>query len=216
MKRCQGITEAFWSAMSEDHRLAWKYASRIIGLIAALLVAKTGNVYVDGILTAVTAIFLMIAIETQRSYSKLGPRLRKASIRVLIFLGSWGIAFVGIAYFSQAAVIASARIVVDEMFSVLGQDQPALLSYICFALFVIAVPVAVNRVLRQLSIEQLIYHVPRQALKNLFIRRPQKAASFPMFACIELALLIVCLMYVSVVAALVKSFLSIVGASYAG
>ncbi|MFC4930925.1 hypothetical protein [Massilia sp. GCM10023247] len=216
MKRCQGITEPFWSTLSEDHRLAWKYASRTIGLVMALLmtllVAKTGNIYMDWGLTAVTAIFLVIAIETQRSYSKLSPPLRKANIRILIFLGSWGIAFIGIAYFSQTAFIACVKVFAGEVWPILGLNRHVLISYVFMVIFVIGAPVAVIRVIRQLSVEQLIYHLPRQGLKRMFMRRPYKATSFAMFAYFELALLVVCLIYTSVVVMLVKSFLFIVSA----
>jgi hypothetical protein len=216
MKRCHGITEPFWTALSEDRRLIWKYASRGIGLLLALLVAKTGNAWFDWSLSALTAIFLMIAIETQRSYSKYSPRWRKANIRLLIFLGSWGIAFIGIAYFSQAAFIASVRVFVDDVGPALGRRHDALFPSVLLAMFAIATPIAVIRVVRQLSIEQLIYHLPRQGLKNLFMRRPHKATSFATFAGIELALLAVCLMYASTVAMLAKSFMLIVGTASAG
>lgn len=216
MKRCHGITEPYWADLPEDRRLIWKYTSRGIGLLLALLVAKTGNAYFDRSLSALTAIFLMIAIETQRSYSKYSPRWRKANIRLLIFLGSWGIAFIGIAYFSQAAFIASVKVFVDEVEPALRRDQHALVPYVLVPMFAIATPIAVIRVIRQLSIEQLIYHLPRQGLKNLFIRRPYKATSFAPFAYIELALLTVCLMYASTVAMLAKSFMLIVGTLSAG
>jgi hypothetical protein len=216
MKRCHGITEAFWSTLSEDRRLAWKYCSRAIGLLIALLVVKTGNAYVDWSLTAVTAIFLMIAIETQRSYSKLSPRLRKANIRFLIFLGSWGITFAGIVYFSQTAFVAGARVFAHEVSPALGREHHVLTPYVLLAIFAIALPVAVIRVFRQLRIEQLIYHMPRERLKNLLIRRPYKATSFAEFAYVELVMLFVCFMYASIVAALLKCLIFIVSASAAG
>lgn len=214
MKKCQGITELFWSTLSEDQRLAWKFASRATGLLMALLmallVAKTGNIFVDWGLTAVTALFLMIAIETQRSYSKLSPRLRKANIRILMFLGSWGIAFAGIAYFSQAAFLASIKVFADEVVPALGRHRHILFTYILLIIFASCVPIAVIRTVRQLKIEQLIYHMPREGLKDIFIRRHFKADSFATFACIELGILMVCTLYISVVVTLAKSFLLIV------
>lgn len=211
MKRCHGITEPFWAALPEDRRLIWKYTSRGIALLLALLVARTGNSWFDWSLSTLTAIFLMIAIETQRSYSKYSPRWRKANIRLLIFLGSWGIAFIGIAYFSQAAFIATVKVFADEVGPALGRGHHVLVPYVLIVMFAIATPVAVIRVIRQLSIEQLIYHLPRQGLKNLFIRRPYKATSFATFACVELALLMVCLMYASTAAMLAKNVMLIVG-----
>jgi hypothetical protein len=210
MKKCQGITEHFWSNLSEDRRLAWKYSTRLVGLLLALLVTKTGNPYVDWCLPAATAIFLMIAIETQRSYSKLSPRLRKANIRLLVFLGSWAVAFLGIVYFSQSAFVASAQVFADQMRPLLKRDYPPLLTSIMLAVFAGAILIAVIRVLRQLNIEQLIYHLPRQGLINLFVKKPFRATSFGAFAYVELALLMVCLMYASAAAALIKCLIAIV------
>ena len=216
MKRCYGMTEPFWSTLSEDRRLIWKYASRGIGLLLALLVVKTGNAGFDWSLSALTAIFLMIAIETQRSYSRYSPRWRKANIRLLIFLGRWGIAFIGIAYFSQAAFIAGVKVFADDVGPALSRHHHVLFPFVVLSMFAIATPVAVIRTVRQLGIEQLIYHLPQQGLKNLFIRKPYKATSFATFACIELALLAVCLMYASTVAMLAKSLMLIVGTLSAG
>jgi hypothetical protein len=214
MRRCQGITEPYWSSLSEDHRLVWKYASRAIGLLMGLLmahsVANTGNIYLDWGLTAVAAIFLMIAIETQRSYSKFSPRLRKANTRALIFLGSWGVAFIGIIHLSQTAFITSVKVFVDEVWPVLGQNHHILVPYVFVAIFAISVPIAIIKVVRQLSIEQLIYYMPRKGLKNIFIRRPYRATSFSMFAYVELTLLMVCFMYTAAVLMLVQNFLFLI------
>lgn len=210
MKRSQGITQAFWESLSEDRKLAWKYTSRMIGLLLASLVTKTGNAYIDWVLPALTAIFFMIAIETQRSYSKLSPRLRKANVRVLVFMGSWGIALAGIVYFSQAAFIASVQVFFEQVRPALDRGRPAVPSYVMPILFALAAPVAIIRVLRQLGVEQLIYHLPRHGLKEFFIRRRFRVTSFAMFAHVELSLLMVCLIYASVVAELAKSLVLIV------
>lgn len=219
MKKCYGITEPFWSSLSEDHRLVWKYVSRSIGLVAALLMAllvlKTGNIFIDWALTAATTVFLMIAVETQRSYSKLSPRMRKANIRLLIFLGSWGIAFIGIAYFSQAAFVASARVLAQDVLPAVGRSRHAIFSLGFLAISIACVPIAVIRVIRQLSIEELIYHLPQRGLKDFFIRRPYKATSFAMFAYTELMFMMICLVYTSAMVTLIKSFLFLV-ATFSG
>lgn len=94
-----------------------------MALLMTFLVVKTGNAYIDWLLTSATAIVLMIAIETQRSYSKLSPRLRKANVRALIFLGSWGVALIGIAYFSQVAFLACLEVFAKDVLPALGRTR---------------------------------------------------------------------------------------------
>lgn len=216
MKKCYGITEPFWEKFPEDHRLGWKYLSRSIGLMMALLmtvlVVKTGSVYADWALTVVTATVLAIAIETQRSYSKLSPRLRKTNVRVLICLGRWGVAFIGIAYFSQTAFIACLKVLAQDVLPAMGRSRYILSAYLFFGISVVCAPIAVIRAVRQLSIEKLIYDLPYEGLKNIFIKRPYKATSFEIFAAFELTVMIVCVLYSSVVIILVKSLLAIVSA----
>lgn len=211
MRRCLGITEPFWTTLSEDQRIIWKFSSRAIGIALALLVVKTGRPYLDWCIATVTAIFFMIAIETQRSYSKLNPRLRKACIRVIIFMGTWGIAVLGIAYFSQAVLLACAQVFANEISPNIGPDGSRPSAYILVLAFLFAMPVAIIRVFRQLRITELIYHLPRQGLKNLFMHRLHKATSFSTFAHAELVLMLICLMYASVVAAMTDAWMRILG-----
>jgi hypothetical protein len=71
MSKCQGITEPCWVSLTEDQRIKWKYFSRLVALIGALFVTKTGNAYFDWLLMAITSIFFIAVIESQRSYSRL-------------------------------------------------------------------------------------------------------------------------------------------------
>ncbi|TWI69117.1 hypothetical protein IP91_00183 [Pseudoduganella lurida] len=216
IKKCHGITESFWQNFPEDNKLGWKYLSRAIGLVMALLmtvlVVKTGNIYVDWVLSVATAIVVAIATETQRSYSKLSPRLRKANVRVLISLGSWGVAFIGIAYFAQTALIACLKVFADDVLPAVSRNRNLLSACLFLGTSIACAPIAVIRVIRQLGIEQMIFYLPKEGLKNIFIKRPYKANSFATFAYFELTLMLVCLMYSSVVVMLVKSCMAIVAA----
>lgn len=210
MRKCLGITEPYWSSLSEEHRTSWKYFSRFVALIGALFVTKTGNGYIDWTIGAFTAAFLVLVIETQRSYSKLKPLYRKRCIRIVISLGSWGVAVFGAAIFAHASIASAATVFSSDVMPALNSGSDSLVKVLTFAIFLVAFPVAVLRSFRQLRFEELIYHLPRNGLKQLLVFKQPKAMSFPMFAYMELAALLVCLVYASSVADLVKTTMSIV------
>lgn len=209
MRKCLGVTEPCWSSLSEEHRTSWKYFSRSIALIGALFVTKTGNIYIDWTIAAFTAAFLMIVIETQRSYSKLKPLYRRRCIRIAISLGSCGVAVFGAAIFAHASIAAAATVFSSEVMPALNSNSAPLVKILTFGIFFVTFPIAVLRSLRQLRFEELIYHLPRNGLKQLLVYKQPKATSFPMFAHMELSALLVCLVYASSVADLVKTTMSI-------
>lgn len=100
MKRCVGITESYWSVLDEDRRIFWKVFCRILLICAALFVKKTGVQYFDWLVGAATALLSMLVIESQRSYRRYSPKIRKNIIRIVIFLGSWSVALLGVTIFS--------------------------------------------------------------------------------------------------------------------
>jgi hypothetical protein len=210
MRKCLGITEPYWTALPEDKRLFWKYFCRALALIAAFFIVKTGNAYFDWLLGAFTAIFLAVVIETQRSYSKLSPRFRKNNVRVAIFLGSWAVAVLGIAVFAQIGVTAIASVFVNAVANDLKHTSNFLTKFVLLGSFIVAAPVAVMRAFRQTGFEELIYDLPRNGLKRLLIYKVQKATSFPMFAHIELSILLISLVYASAVAQLAKAIIALV------
>ena len=57
MKKCLGLTEFVWATLGEEKRIAWKYFARVVALVGAFFVAKTGNIYFDTALGAMTALF---------------------------------------------------------------------------------------------------------------------------------------------------------------
>nr|WP_315231226.1 hypothetical protein [uncultured Albidiferax sp.] len=202
MHKSVGLTEIVWSSLSEDQRLAWKYFSRAIAAIGAFFVVKTGNIYFDWALGIATTTFLVIAVETQRSYSKLRPRFRKGSIRVAMALGTWGVSLLGSAMFMQAGLAASATVFSSDVGPHLSSTRSSLSQIVLLVAFVVAVPVAMINVFRQLRIAELIFHLPRQGLKQLFVRREPKVVTFPQFAHMELSVLAACLIYASSVASI--------------
>lgn len=206
MRRSAGLTEAVWASLSEDQRLSWKYFSRAVAAIGAFFVVKTGNVYFDWALAIATTTFLVIAVETQRSYSKLRPLLRKRSIRVAMALGRWGVALLGIAMFMHAGLAASAQVFSSDVGPHLSSARSALSQVVLLIAFVVAVPVAMIRVFRQLHVAELIFHLPRQGLKQLLVHKKPKVATFPQFAHLELSTLIACLVYASAVASIYNVF----------
>jgi len=204
MRKCLGITEACWSALSEDRRVSWKYFSRIVAIIGAFFITKTENSYIDWSLTTLTAIFLVIVIETQRSYSRLSPKFRKRSVRVAISLGSWGITVLGIAMFLQAGLLSAVTVLSNEIIPSLNRSSNPMTQIIILGSFIVALPIALIRTFRELRIKELIYTLPRNGLKQLLVFKQPQATSFPLFAYMELSTLLVCLVYASSVAEIAK------------
>lgn len=210
MKKLSGINEAVWAALSEDKRFKWKSFSRVVAIIGSFFVNKTGNAYIDWTITALTALFLLLVIETQRSYSRLSPLLRKNCLRVAIALGSWGLALVGISFFANIAVILSVAVLSSDVIPpMLIQPTHPLVVFITFVIFLIIMLKQIISSFRRLQLEELIYHRPREGLKNLFVHKRIRATSFPMFVYLELSALFVCLVYASLVAQIVKDILSL-------
>jgi hypothetical protein len=207
--KCFGLTEYIWTNLSEEKRLSWKIFSRGVAFLCAFFVAKTGNIYFDGLLGAINLTFLVIVIETQRTYSRLRPTYRKPQIRIAIGLGSWAVTVLGAAYFSQAALGATASVLSKEVLPAMNRGSNELIQIIILLAFLIALPAALFRVYRQLNLRELVYDLPRKGLKHLLVHKREKATSFAMFAYFELTALLVCLMYTSSVVEMANVFMRI-------
>lgn len=207
MSKCYGLTEAVWTELPEDKRISWKYFARLIGVLGAFFVTRTGNVYFDAVLGLSTALFLMIVIETQRTYSRLKPSFRKRNIRIAIALGSWGVAVLGIAIFSQAALATTASLVSSDVLPALNRSASSLTHIVTLLALLLAIPAAVVHAFRQLNVMALVYKIPRDGLKRLLIHKQPKATTFGLFAYMELSALLVCLAYASSVAEVSNVFL---------
>lgn len=207
MAKCRGITESLWGKLSEDERFYWKSLCRAVGVIAILFVPKASNSYFDWVFSVLTAVFAFIVIETQRSYSKFSPRLRRANVRVAITIGSWGIAVVGMAFFAQVGVVSIADTFVQKVAPRLRHSGHPLTPYLLLSAFAVAVPVATMRVLRETQFEQLIYHLPRKGLKNLFMHKYPRAGTFLEFAQFELSIILGCFVYSTAVGIVANALL---------
>lgn len=209
MRRCVGLTEFVWASLPEERKILWKYFFRCVSIAGAFFVTKTENIYFDLFLGFFTAAFLIIVIETQRSYSRLSPNFRKKNIRIAIFLGSWGVATLGFAFFLQAAFTATITVFYSDVLPAFYRSQNELTPIVTFLVFLVAAPIACIRIFRQLNFKEFIYTNPRNGLKKLLIYKNPKATSFFMFAYMELFTLIVCLIYSSSVAVITKVFLEL-------
>ncbi|MGN6828934.1 hypothetical protein [Paucibacter sp. M5-1] len=209
MKKLQGITESIWAGLPEDNRVSWKMLSRLVALVGAFFVHKTGVTILDWVIGAMTAGLLLIFIESQRSYTKLSPKYRKRVVRVGVALGTSSIVLLGLAYFLQAGLIAAAPVFSNSVLPGLDTTSPTLEQALPALLFLVAVPLALVRVFRHLQFEDLIYQMPKRGLTKLLVRKQPKAQSFSQFALIELTAMLFCLLYASTLAELLSGFIKL-------
>jgi hypothetical protein len=206
VSRIVGVTEEYWGALNEDDRFKWKLFSRALTFASALVVAKTGFWYVDWTLAAIAALLLMLLIESQRSYKKYSPRLRKQIVRVFISLGSWCLAILGIAYFIQVGLVSIANVFVSMIGSVRSVANNKIGFLVFVAVFAVCGFIAMVRVFKDLAFEELIYHLPRQQLKRLLVYKLFKANCFALFAWFEIIVTLVGFLYVNTAAEIFKLF----------
>jgi len=209
VRKLTGITENYWNELHEDKRLFWKLLTRTLGLFSGIIVTKTGITSIDWILGSFATLFPMLVIESQRSYKKFSPKLRKSIVRLCIFLGSWSIALLGIAFFTQIGFV----VVVGQLGSVhLPRIEGLSSEFIDFTyltFFVVMPSIAVLKTFRETEFEKLIYHLPNDGLRKLLIYRPFDANNLFLFAYFELVVMGVCYMYSSTVAATTTAFITV-------
>lgn len=210
MNKSYGATQFAWESLKEDQRLSWKIFSRGVAILASFFVTKTGNTYFDWTLTIITAFFLLTIIETQRAYTKLSPRYRKLFIRIAITLGSWGIAILGAAWFSQASLVAMAKTFSNSVMPQISHSTNISAQIFISMACLLTLPIATIRAYRQMNVEKVIYHLPKNGLKQLFIYKKFKATSFTIFACFELSTLLICFIYACSVANVGRVLIDIV------
>lgn len=206
MTKCTGLTETIWTKLPEEKKLFWRYFARFAGFIGGYFVLKTGNFYFDLILGLLTTLFLIIVIETQRSYSKISPAIRKKSLRVAIKLGSSGILVLGIAFFFQEFLLATASVWIRDVSPALKNGVSVLVQITVLLCFVAAIPLALVRFIRELNVRELIYDFPLRGMKQLLVYKGKKADSFQLFVVLELSALVICLLYASAVAIVAKGY----------
>lgn len=212
-KNSYGITEVHWSNLNEDQKLKWRMLSRIITFLAAYAVTKTGAFFVDGLIAVASTALSVLLIETQRSYSRYSSSMRKRLVRITIFLGSWCIALAGIVLFAQVSFFSLVSSLSSmPMPSIDGRHQELKTAFY-IAIFTVACAYAIIKVFRDLKFEELIYHLPRQQMKKLLIRREFELEGVRGFACFELAAILITVCYAAIASSLATGILMIIDAA---
>lgn len=205
-----GITERYWSRMNEDQKVKWKLLTRILTFVGTLAVAKTGVIYLDGVIAACTSGFSFLLIESQRSYTRYTLKMRKMLTRTSIILGTWCVFSVGVIYFSQVSVFALAS-TFSTMPDPVGNDEfrgAKNLFYI--VIFVCSGAFAVVRAFRDLHMMEIIYYLPRAKMKDLLVYKKYYLEGRLGFMCFEMGVISGTVCYSWVAATLVNGVLEMV------
>ncbi|TPG84752.1 hypothetical protein [Pseudomonas mandelii] len=209
-RRKFGITERYWTSLSEDQKIKWKLLSRTLTFLGALAVTKTGINYIDWVIAACIATFSFLLIESQRSYTRYSIGMRKKLTRISIASGVACIFFVGIIYFSQAAVFSLASTFTsmppphsDDKYHEL-RSAFQLLIYFCAGIY------GIVKAFRKLNIIELIYRLPRQQMIKLLIHKEYELEGFYGFICFEIGVILAAICYSSVAATLIGGVLEII------
>lgn len=205
-----GITESYWVSLNEDQKIKWKLLSRTLTFLGALAVTKTGIFYVDWVIAACTAVFSFLLIESQRSYTRYSVGMRKRLTRISIALGAGCMLFVGIIYFSQAAIFSLASTFTSMPLPSTGGKYPELRSALYLLIFFCAGVFAVIKVFRDLNVMGLIYHLPRQQMIKLLVYKEFELEGLAGFACFELGVILAAICYSGVAATLLSGVLAII------
>jgi len=205
-----GITEAYWSGLSEDQKIKWKVLGRILTFLGALAVAKTGIFYVDCVIAVCTSAFSFLLIESQRSYARFSVDMRKFLTRISIVLGGACILFVGIMYFAQVAIFSLASTYTSMSPPSTNGKYYELRSALYILIFFCAWVFAVIKVFRQLKIMDLIYQLPRQQMIKLLVHKQFELEGVAGFACFELGVIIATICYSGIVSTVLSSVLAII------
>ncbi|KHM46727.1 hypothetical protein PL71_14475 [Pseudoalteromonas distincta] len=210
MKKSKGLTEKIWSSIDEDKKIKWRFFSVVTAVIGVLLIEKSGNEYFDWFLKLLTTIFLFAVIHTQRSYSKITPKLRKFNTKVAIILGTWAIVVFGLAIYLQVIIVVSAQVFLHETENMMNQGLSQYYQITLLIVFLVVIPIATINTYKSLKINDLIFHLPKAGLFKLLARREPKASTFIEFAYLELAAIILCLIYFSSIAVVARSFIDLI------
>jgi hypothetical protein len=207
MKKTTGITEMYWSSLSEDKRFYWKLFTRIVVIPSSFfLVSKTDIAIFDWILAAVAGLLTMGIIEPQRTYSRFTPVLRKRITRIVVVLSRWSIAVLGIAFFAQVGVGVLAKTAQSELSPILHSKLPYIIKFLCIGMVFLVGFFAILKSLRDLHYEEMIYEAPNRGLKQLLIYRSFIVNNSYEFQTFELGVFFAGLLYCSAVASIVKAF----------
>ncbi|WLE64097.1 hypothetical protein GIY62_35115 (plasmid) [Burkholderia plantarii] len=201
-----GITEEYWGGMSEDQKLCWEIFIRILAVVAGLFVVKTGVTVVDCVIGATAAFTPFLVIRSQRSFRKHSRVGRKRLLGAVVFMGSTGASVLGLLYFGLALLSAAAQTYRSEMASFRHRPD-SLEGIVILGVFFISVSIGAVKAWRNLNLRQMLFVVPKRALKRLMLQRKYVADGFVTFAHFELSVQIIAFAYATVIANVVKVYL---------
>ncbi|WP_025128094.1 hypothetical protein [Pseudomonas sp. PH1b] len=198
----KGITEVFWSkTVSDDAKMMWRVGSRGATFLMALLLPKTGFKAVDIAVGVLTMLIPLLVIETQRAYSKFSPGFLAWVIRISVFASGVAMASLGLViYFGVVMPVVSAVGVhfFQQSTRYHGQGQSAVELFGFWWMAAVtgfAVLYALLKNFRETKIFEIVYHLPRNAVRQLMQDRPLRADNWPMFVWFELCVLIGSFLY---------------------
>jgi hypothetical protein len=204
----RGITEEYWGLMSEDRKLGWELFTKGLAIVVALFVAKTGVTIIDWTIGIFSGLTPLIVIRSQRSFRKYSKDLRKRLLCAVVFLGSTGTAVLGLLYFGLAFLNGILQTYATEV-APLRHRSDTIFSGIMLGVLLIVAPVAGVKIWRDLKLSELIFYIPKRALKQLVLQRKYVADNFIAFAHFELGVQGIGFLYASGCAEIVKVYLSL-------
>lgn len=198
----KGITEEFWSkGVTDDAKMMWRVGSRGVTFLAALLLPKTGFKTVDIGVGVLTMLIPLLVIETQRAYSKFSSGFLAWVIRISVFASGVAMASLGlVVYFGVVMPLVSAvgMLFFQQSASLQFQGHRGM-EQVGFwwmaAVTGFAVMYAVVKNFRETKVFEIVYHLPRNGVRQLMQERPLRASDWPMFVWFELCVLIVSFLY---------------------
>lgn len=198
----KGITEEFWSkGVTDDAKMMWRVGSRGVTFLAALLLPKTGFKTVDIGVGVLTMLIPLLVIETQRAYSKFSPGFLAWVIRISVFASGVAMASLGlVVYFGVVMPLVSAvGMLFFQQSASLQVEGHRGMEQVGFwwmaAVTGFAVMYAVVKNFRETKVFEIVYHLPRNGVRQLMQERPLRASNWPMFVWFELCVLIVSFFY---------------------
>lgn len=209
-RRNAGITEDFWSGLSEDKKFQWKVISKLVTLVGAWLITKTGVAYLDGAIAVGTSLFSFMLIENQRSHTRYSLKMRRWIARASIFLGVWGVFLVGLLYFVEVAIFSLFSSLATSRMPNLEGRYGDVVGFCVIAIVIVASCYAVVKVFRDLDLVGVFYHLPKKQLMRLVVKKRFELQGGVGFMYFELGVIVVTICYSGVSSVLVSAALDII------
>ncbi|MBN3844231.1 hypothetical protein [Burkholderia sp. Ac-20349] len=204
----RGITEEYWGLMSEDRKLGWELLTRMLAIVLALFVTKTGVTAIDWAIGAFTGFTPLIILRSQRSFRKYSESVRKRLLGAVVFLGSSGPIVLGLLYFGIALLSGVFQTYATEVAPLRHRPDP-IVANVMLGMLLIAAPIAGVKVWRNLKLGELIFALPKRLLKRLVLQRKYVTDNFFTFAHFELSVQILGFIYASACAGIIKVYLDL-------